>query len=73
MPEASTTTPKAEAGAKAPDAGDYVLPMVHVQVPKRIVDAGFWGGLAGAVAFGVIDPPVGVLLGVGVVVARHAR
>jgi len=69
---ASTTTSRGKAGAKASaDTGDYVVPMVHVRVPRRVVDTGFWGGLAGAVALGVIDPPVGVLLGAGVVVARH--
>jgi hypothetical protein len=50
---------------------DYTLPIVHVRVPAKAVDVGFWGGLAGAVALGVVDPPLGVLLGAGVVVARH--
>lgn len=50
---------------------DYVLPVVGVHVPSIVVDAAFWGGLAGSVALGVIKPPLGVLLGAGVVVARH--
>lgn len=56
--------------SKAP-SNDYVLPMVGVHVPSVVVDAAFWGGLAGAVALGVVKPPLGVLLGAGVVIARH--
>jgi hypothetical protein len=38
-----------------------------------LVNAGFWGGLAGAVVLGVVDPPLAVLVGAAVVVARHHR
>ena len=48
-----------------------MLPVVHMHVPAKLVDVGFWGGLVGAVALGAIDPPIGVLVGAGVVVARH--
>jgi hypothetical protein len=72
VPEASTSTAKSKARAKAPEGtGDYVVPMVHMRVSRAVVDAGFWSGLAGAVALGLVDPPLGVLLGAGVVVARH--
>ncbi len=72
MPEASTSTAKSKTRAKAPvDTSDYVVPMVHARVSRTVVDAGFWGGLAGAVALGFVDPPLGVLLGAGVIVARH--
>lgn len=49
----------------------YVLPVVHAEVPGRLVNAGFWGGLTGAVVLGVVDLPLGLLLGAGVAVARH--
>jgi hypothetical protein len=72
VPEATTSTAKPKTKAKAPeDTSDYVVPMVHMRVSRAVVDAGFWGGLAGAVALGLVDPPLGVLLGAGVVVARH--
>jgi hypothetical protein len=53
--------------------GGYVVPLVHTRIPAPVVQIGFWGGLVGTVAFGVIDPPLAALLGVGVVVARHRR
>jgi hypothetical protein len=53
--------------------GGYVVPFVHTRIPAPLVQLGFWGGLAGTVAFGVIDAPLAVLVGVGVVVARHRR
>jgi len=73
----STTSVKARsksAGATPEEtktSSDYVLPMVHVRVPATAVNAGFWGGLAGAVALGAVDPPLGLLVGAGVVIARH--
>ena len=51
----------------------YVVPFVHTRIPAPVVQVGFWAGLAGTVAFGVIDFPVAALLGVGVVVVRHRR
>ena len=51
----------------------YVVPLVHTRIPAPVVQIGFWGGLVGTVAFGVIDPPLAALLGLGVVVARHRR
>ena len=53
--------------------GGYVVPFVHTRIPAPLVQLGFWGGLAGTVAFGVIDFPLAALLGAGVVVARHRR
>jgi hypothetical protein len=52
-------------------SNDYVLPVVGVHVPSVVVDVAFWGGLAGAVAVGAVKPPLGVLVGAGVIVARH--
>jgi hypothetical protein len=72
---AAPTKPKAVAtkngSAKAVGADNYQLPIVGTHVPARIIDAGFWGGLAGAAALGAIDPPLAILVGAGVVVARH--
>ena len=77
MPEEATTAVKAKASApktstaETTTSSDYTLPIVHVRVPAKAVDAGFWGGLVGAVALGAIDPPLGVLVGAGVLIARH--
>jgi hypothetical protein len=59
--------------AASPDPRGYVLPVLHTRIPDKAVDLGFWGGLFGAVVFGAIDAPLGVLLGAGVIVARHRR
>lgn len=53
------------------DDGGYVVPLVHTRVSSSVVNTGFWAGLAGSAALGVIDPPLAVLLGAGVLVARH--
>lgn len=68
-----TARTKDQDAGGAPPSDDYVVPLVHVRLPSVVVDAGFWGGLAGAVALGVLDPPLGVLVGAGVVVAQHHR
>lgn len=58
--------------ADAKAANDsYVLPIVGARVPSTLVNAGFWGGLVGAAALGVIDPPLALFVGAGVVIARH--
>jgi len=49
----------------------YVLPVAHVRLPAVAVNAGFWSALAGAAALGVVDPPLALLIGGAVVVARH--
>ncbi len=53
--------------------GSYVVPVVHTHVPAQAVELGFWGGLAGAALLGVIDPPLALVVGAGVLVARHRR
>ena len=74
----STTTatkPKAvphkNGAAKAVTADNYQLPIVGVHVPAAHHRRGLLGGLAGAAALGAIDPPLAILVGAGVVVARH--
>jgi hypothetical protein len=52
-------------------ADQYRLPVVGVRVPAKVVDVGFWGGLTGAALLGAIDPPMAILVGAAVVVARH--
>ena len=53
------------------DNGRYVLPLIHTSVPASVVNVGFWGALVGSVALGAVDPPLGLLVGAGVIVARH--
>lgn len=61
-----------KAGAKeGPAHGEYVVPLVHLRLPEPVVDAGFYGLLAGTALFGVIDAPLAILLGLGIAVARH--
>jgi hypothetical protein len=60
----------------APDErtdGDFVVPVVHLHVSEPTMKLGFYGGLAAAVALGAVDLPVGVLIGLGVAIARHRR
>ena len=52
---------------------DYVVPVVHVHLPEPVVKAGFYGGVAAAVAVGALDWPLVLLTGVGVAIARHQR
>jgi hypothetical protein len=59
--------------ATSSDPGGYVLPVLHTRIPEKAVDLGFWGGLFGGMVFGAIDAPLGVLIGAGVLVARHRR
>jgi hypothetical protein len=69
--KSGTGVAAAEESPKSSGLSDYVLPVVHVRVPGELVNVGFWGALTGAVALGVVDLPLGVLIGAGVVVARH--
>ena len=72
MTDAPAKTPKETTQPPARGFGnDYVTPITHTHVPTQLVDIAFWSGLVGAVALGVVDPPLGMLLGAGVVVARH--
>jgi hypothetical protein len=47
--------------------------VVGTKVSPRLVETGFWAGLAGAAALGAVDPPLALLLGAGVIVARHRQ
>jgi hypothetical protein len=59
--------------AEEPHGGGYTLPVVHVELPGYVVEGGFWGGLVGAALVGMINPPLAVAVGAGVVIARHRR
>ncbi len=72
------TVPRATGRSSQPPAGrasasGFVVPLVHVRLSEPAVNFGFYGGLAAAVALGAVDLPVGVLVGVGVAIARHRR
>ncbi|MGO9583449.1 MAG: hypothetical protein ACLP36_11615 [Acidimicrobiales bacterium] len=71
------TRPVGRKREAAADSGrspsDYVVPVVHVHLPEPVVKAGFYGGLATAVAVGALDWPLVLLAGVGVAMARHRR
>ena len=69
---AANEAPTDGAGSPAAD-NSYELPVVHVHVPARAVEVGFWATLAGAALLGAVDPPLALLVGAGVVVARHHR
>ena len=83
MPETTKEAPKARVKAvkaQAVTAGEsdadgardsYVVPLVGMRVPGVVVNVGFWGGLAGAALLGAVDAPLAVLLGAGVLIARH--
>jgi len=49
----------------------YVTPVFHIHLSERLVNAGFWGALAGSAALGVVDLPLAALIGGAVYVARH--
>jgi hypothetical protein len=70
-PGTEVAEPETNGSSTTTGSSNYMTPILHISLPGRLVDAGFWGGLVGAVALGVVDPPVGVLVGTGVVVARH--
>lgn len=52
---------------------DYVLPIVHARLPRELVHVGFVTAAVGAVAAGVIELPAAILVGLGIVIARHGR
>lgn len=62
---------RTKAGTPTVARGDYVVPFTHLRVPEAVVDAGFWGALAGAALLGVVDAPLALLIGGAVLVARH--
>lgn len=66
-PRVHTMTPR-----KADD-GAYVVPLIHTHVPAPAVEIGFWGALAAAAVFGVVDLPLALVVGAGVALARHQR
>jgi hypothetical protein len=65
-------SPGPRTAAQVP-ADAFVVPLVHVSVSEPAVTRAFYGGLAAAVLLGAVDLPVGVLLGLGVAIARHRR
>ena len=69
--ESSSQSPAPPAGPVSD--GGFVVPLVHLRLSEPAVNFGSYGGLAAAVALGAVDLPVGVLVGVGVAIARHRR
>ncbi|MEZ5143931.1 MAG: hypothetical protein R2726_15630 [Acidimicrobiales bacterium] len=71
--EESTPAPAAEPGvgtvASADDA--YELPIIHAKVPAGLVEVTFWSALGGAALVGMLSPPAAMMIGAGVLVARH--
>ena len=64
-------TKRETAADTARSPSDYVVPVVHVHLPEPVVKAGFYGGMAAAVATGALDWPLVLLAGVGVAIVRH--
>ena len=50
---------------------DYELPIIHAHMSEKTVNLGFWGALAGTAVLGIVDAPLAVLIGAGVIIARH--
>jgi hypothetical protein len=73
MPVANSTTVLPSESVSANGKRAYVLPLVHTHLPPTAVEVGFWGGLALAAALGAVDPAMALLVGAGVVIARHRR
>ena len=73
MPAASSRTVPPPASSAAHGSAGYVLPLLHTRVPSAAVEVGFWGGLAAAAVLGAVDPALVLLVGAGVVIARHRR
>ena len=69
MPKAAPTD---STDTDTADDEAYALPVVHVRIPRTLVNVGFWGSLAAAAVAGVIEAPVAIAIGAAVVVARHA-
>ena len=70
---ARTAGRRSQDPAGRPSDGDFVVPIVHVHVPEPTMNLAFGSGLVAAVALGAVDLPVGVLIGMGVAIARHRR
>jgi len=74
-PPHKTTGPHKEShdGRRSVTRGDhaYVVPVVHVSLPESAVNVGFWSILMGSVVLGAVDLPLAVLIGAGVLIARH--
>jgi hypothetical protein len=66
-------TKRETAADRGRSPSDYVVPVVHVHLPEPVVKAGFYGGVAAALAVGAVDWPLALLAGVGVAIARHRR
>lgn len=70
---APATAKKAALRVVATSPNGYELPVIHLHLSERTVNMGFWGALVGSAAFGAIDPPLAILIGLGVLVARHRQ
>ena len=66
-------TNRETAADTARSPSDYVVPVVHVHLPEPVVKAGFYGGMAAAVAVGALDWPLALLADIGVAIVRHRR
>jgi hypothetical protein len=51
----------------------YVMPIIGISVPAKIVEKGFFAALIASVALGTVDPPLGLLIGTSVLIARHRK
>ena len=89
MADTTSTTNKAKKAAASPAeratprnvpvtvddrrADTFELPITHTRLSAGVVNATFWGGLAATVLVGAIDPPVAIVVGAGILIARHHR
>lgn len=76
-PAPTSASPKAARSAtvRTPSGIDqrYQLPVLGTTLPAGLMEKGFWGALVGSALLGAVDPPLAVLVGAGVLVARRRR
>jgi hypothetical protein len=67
------TGPKSPAALVATDPSVVVVPVIGARIPGDLAERGFWGALVGSALLGVVDPPLALLVGAAVLIARRRR
>lgn len=67
------TGPKSPAAFVATDPSVVVVPVIRARIPGDLAERGFWGALVGSALLGAVDPPLALLVGAAVLIARRRR